>query len=868
MQLNTDDKGFFLTARQPAGLTMGITVTVGLLYDAHSRLPMKTENTWQWLAERFAGQSWDRSQKKGRGGFAVHGKAFPLGERQQAGMAVRAQLGELEKTLHVFPPRQWQHGILGWSAKVTGPLLETPVDLEHAYGGPLYSDNPNGVGHTASGEPQTGLALPQIETQCTLERDLHDGAPLATFLPQPSQSAARRVFMGTVDEQWQRERAPWLPLDTDQRWLDEVAQDQCKAGYWKGNESWSVSGMHPVKHSISGRLPNPRPRVFVERNSGTQRIEEAGLDLDTVWLFPDAERVLLLFRAWLPVTELDGEDIVALGLACELADEPALSMEQWVTRLWPTPPVQPATIQPEAAPAVDISAAIAGMQRMADRIYESIAQAHAQALATAAKMAKDSGYAFEPAKHALPPKPSITAAPRRSSYTAPALNTAALQERITASIGQAEAEAWRLAEQMGKKFGLTSQELRRQSLANAQRTQKSLDPATVVDRLAISDEQKALLRGDIRSTVDQAWSIGTQINTAVSALRRRLSAASESAPTLAPFKPLEHWTRESVRASYTAGQKFTSERFVNLDLSSLDLTAASFRSCQFEQCNLSHTKLTSADLSQSLFVECDFGKADLANALLKKTLLQKCQLIQATLSGADFTESYGNDCDFRNAQADRMVLNSAQYVSSDWTGSNLTASELCMSRLLDCSLESADLTEACLERAQLDACHLTNANLTRANAQASSWSRVQGEDLKFIDAHLSNLRIDQASRLARIQLTGANLTEASLQETLLHGARLNGACLDRALITRCDLSDSDAERLSARSADFTGSDLSDARWLGANLLEARFRKAILHRADFSYSNLHGVSGEGAEGRVVLHGALLTRCSLPEEVLHG
>src|SRR5690606_18087944 len=73
------------------------------------------------------------------------------------------------------------------------------------------------------------------------------------------------------------------------------------------------------------RLPGLRPRLLLRRK-GSERIEEAVLDLDTVWLFPQDERVLMLYRASIPVQRADAADVAAAAVFTEYAHEPAGSL--------------------------------------------------------------------------------------------------------------------------------------------------------------------------------------------------------------------------------------------------------------------------------------------------------------------------------------------------------------------------------------------------------------------------------------------------------------------------------------------------------------------------------------------------------------
>ncbi len=115
MQLKCDGASFILQANTRSGGRYGVVLTIGLLVDAQGQI-MPANQAWAWITERLGKQPLDCGLKKSRGSFAVHGAAYALTEAQRQGMAVRARVGGVEKSLHVFPPRvlaPWGAGLVG-----------------------------------------------------------------------------------------------------------------------------------------------------------------------------------------------------------------------------------------------------------------------------------------------------------------------------------------------------------------------------------------------------------------------------------------------------------------------------------------------------------------------------------------------------------------------------------------------------------------------------------------------------------------------------------------------------------------------------------------------------------------------------------
>ncbi|MBF7729562.1 DUF2169 family type VI secretion system accessory protein [Pseudomonas sp. N040] len=887
MQFKNGDASLLLSARQRDAQGPCIVATVGLLCGPDNGIVAAVE-AQKWLAERFSKQAYDHGLQKSRGSFAVHGSAYALSANQQQGMAVRASLGPLSKTLHVFPPRQWRKGLTGWSAESIGQTGTLPLDWQHAYGAKDYPDNPEGVGYIADPDKAEGLPLPQIEDPRRPLRAPGEKLLPASLLPLPPQSSERMAFLGTCDERWKKQRAPFLPLDTDPRWFDEVAQDQCTQGYWAGNEAWSVAGMHPQLAEVSGRLPGLRPRLFVQRRAlaeapslpkdqpAIEPIEEARLELDTVWLFPDAERVLLLYRTTLRVTDIDGEDLAALGVGVERSGEPGKSSEQWIAELWP----QAAALAVEAPPAdlpppPDVekikAEMLAKMQAALDARYASFAEKQAKVFAQAQQMAAKGGITIEPSLLKPVQAPNLAEIAKSLPVERPVFDPAAHKAALEAKLANTKSAAMQQFEQAAKKMGMDPQAMLAQAEAH-RASVPPVDPVTAVDRLDLPPKQKAELHNRVTTQVakfntgmaDLKTKLATQSAT-IAAARPKLPALS-GLPTL---KPRIVWTRELLEASHKAEEKLDGERFIDLDLSGIDLSGGVLQNCTFENCQFKGAKLTTGLFSSGRFTNCDFTQADLQQALFDSSTFKACTFTQAKLAKASLNAVHAEKSPFDGADLTQALAARAQFVDSAFAGATLPEGDFAGARWQRCDLSGVNLQEANLAKAQLHACPLDNADLRRAALPASSWSQVSGTAVNLSDANLQNWRIDQGCCLPALNLNNANLTKASLQYAGLQNATLRGANLTKALFSRCDLSHADGYHANASSADFTGSNLSHSSWLGANFLEARLRKVSLSNADLRGSNLHGLNSEGAHGNAVrLDDALMTRCRLNEDLAHG
>ncbi|MGE8186825.1 DUF2169 family type VI secretion system accessory protein [Pseudomonas sp. NPDC086278] len=866
MRIQSDAASLVLLARNKKADSPTLVVTVGLLYgNDHAIVEMAVAQPW--LLERFGDESLDRGLKKTRGGFAIQGSAFPLTDGQAMGMAVRANMGPCSKTLHVHPPRRWEKTLVGYRAVVTGPLEPLPVTAANAFGGKGYGSNPQGMGHVCDGQDYDGVPLPAIETQTQGSTEPGRVSDWAGLMPLATQSDLRRRYLGTLDEQWKRQRAPFLPLDTDPRWFDEVAQDQCIDSYWQGTEQWAVAGMHPRQVEVSGRLPGFRPRLFVERKDRSERpISETPLDLDTVWLFPDAERVLLLYRAELPVIDLDAEDIAALGIGCETAAEGVRSQDEWVARLWPKPPVTPQPVQAPPPQPDPMPAMLATMQAALDARYKAFAETQKQVVESASAVASRFGQKVDASliERQTPDLAAAVAAAAKAGPR-PAFDAAALRANIELEIAQAKAAGQAHAERTAKTHGIDLQQAQARSDAAVQ--SKSIPSVTgMISKLDLPAAQKAQVMAQFKAGMAQIQATESAVSSRVGKVLATLAAMQPKMPSVKLSAPSIGWTRPLLEERHAAGDALSNERFVDLDLSGIDLTGGVMQKCVFERCNLAHARLTDSVLSECRFHDCDLSAADLQKAALNKAFVQRCRLDGVNAKAADLSniqmlESHCAGADFSGAQ-----MTKAHFVDCDFSKAIFSGAQMPLAVLQRCELNHVDMSHARLAKSQFDACTLNDARLPAAQLPGASWSRVEGEGVDLTGCTLCDWRLDQDCRLPGARLDGADLSNASLQGAVLTGASLRNATLDRALVSRCDLSESDGYRLTAVGTDFTGSNLSRAKWPGANLMESRLRKVCLEQTDLRASNLFSASTEGVTGRgTVLTDTLLNRCRLQEDL---
>jgi hypothetical protein len=183
------------------------------------------------------------------------------------------------------------------------PFTMMPLVWERAYGGQDETEdgpvtegrNPVGTGFRfRKGELDIdGTPVPNIEDPNALISSWHDRPAPVGFGPLGEHWLPRRNWAGTYDDAWQQERAPYLPLDFDARFLQLAPPELVTPAPLAGAEPIQLTGVSPAG-SIAARVPAAVPTVdFVVAGS----VERRPAVLDTLMLMPNDGAVAVIWRA-------------------------------------------------------------------------------------------------------------------------------------------------------------------------------------------------------------------------------------------------------------------------------------------------------------------------------------------------------------------------------------------------------------------------------------------------------------------------------------------------------------------------------------------------------------------------------------------
>lgn len=843
---------------------LGVSVLAFVPLTHDGRAPLLSEVAlWKFVAERMGAQGvLEPGVPKSRGEYLVHGSCFAPGGRPQPMVPVRAQVGALDKALVVHGDRFWKPGRVASDAQ---RFTELPLDWSRAYGGPRWKRNPLGRGHGESEYMgQRVQLLPNLELPHARITSPHDKPEPAGFGPLDVSWPQRRELAGTYDERWLHTLFPGMAADVDWRFFNLAAPDQQREGFWDGDEEVRFDNMHPRRPTLEGRLPGLVARAFVGRRPPAAatppeaeaaeevvRLEEVELSLRTLWFFPDAERVVLVYQGSTSTAEDDAADVAHLLIAAEHREDPRPSSHYAAvleTRLDPQQGVIAALREHELLPAGHGDAVEEDLaqeralhhteRRLEHNLHRRALREHQRTVERLEALGL-SPAAFVPD----PPKPPPPApSPDELPELVVQLQDEAAQrkEREEAELKQRQAALRTRLEAMG-----LPPEDRERLLHQHEKGPTGPPQFTAAG-------QRALLAGVVERTrqagaptealelllADPA--LQARMETAETQLRdnyRRTAHLQDPAPPMAAARSEE--ARAVVRATIAAKGSFATLDLTGADLSGMELQGADLSGAFLESARLDGADLRHADLSGAVLAHASLRGAKLDGARLGGTNLGR-----STLAGASLVEAQ---------------LPGAELMGADLTGAVLRGADLRGASLLQARLTDADCSEihteqlvlveaqvtglrlqgATLRRASFVQLDLTGADLSRAVLEHATFVACRASGVSFTGAVLDHARFVSACDLAGAVLTGASLRSANLRGTALAGADLDHARLDLADLCECALAGASLHRAVARGARFDKADLTEATLTAVDFMQASFVSATIAGADLRGSNLYG-----------------------------
>jgi uncharacterized protein YjbI with pentapeptide repeats len=806
----------------------------------------------------------DEGYPKPVGEYLLYGAACAPEGTQVAQQRVSVRVGVSAKSLVVSGERRFN--ALGLISTAT-PYARMPIEPATAFGGTGCADNPLGKGYA---DIDDAWPLPNVESETRRIASRGDRAAPAGFWAFGSEAPLRRQHLGACDERWLRTEWPHLPSDTRPEFFSSAPADQRLSGYFSGDERFEIVNMHPRASVLQGALPGLRARCFVHANGA---LTEVAAHAETLWLFPELECGVVLYRALASVADTDASQVTHVMAEWERQGDAPLTFEQYrdVFReriatavparaaVAPEPEAEaaqtnaPEVAVPQAVPLPFDTAAFAGVQAQTDAL-------NSESRALMAKFGKTDADIAPYLKDAAPEHvPTIA--------------------EVEASVADLNAETRALMQQ----FRVTDADAARY-LPQPEAPPTAADLPGLLARLQAETQQRLRDAGLTEADVHRQLASRPEMAEALSSLAppgvvaqadfaalAALAAKPPAAPSIALPAPVidlpapvvaTPLTRDDVIARHAARESLANRDLSGIDLSKLDLSGADFSNAILDKTSFAGSRLADANFTKALLHGADFSEAALqrarftqssaASSTFAKADLQGAQLVDGDFTGADFSASKLSRSDLRGAIFDQAKL---------------AATDAASCRAPHASFTDADLTSANFNGAELVAASFSGSRLADANFAASACAQAefygaQAQQTNFADADLSHARAD-----AKTCFDDARFTRTRLVRAAWDGVQIRRANFERAVIDHADFSHAQAQAArfyasSAKGARFDKADLGGANLDAVNLFTGSLRKANLTGTLLRHANLYGVDFDGAQPTIAsLEGSNIDRTIL-------
>jgi uncharacterized protein YjbI with pentapeptide repeats len=799
----------------------------------------------------------DMCMPKPRGEVLVVGKCFAPGSEPVPASEVRLRFGPIDKTLYVFGDRFWSRkGGIVKAISDPLPFTEMAVSYQNAFGGPDYRKNPLGKGH-APVKTDTGEKihpLPNIEDPQDLIDSPKKKPSPAGFAPIDLTWPQRFDKAGTYDQKWQRERFPGLAEDIDRTFFNAAPEDQQIEGFFKGDEPFEIKGMHPEKPLIQANLPAFKSRCFINRKTEEgEQFREIGTRLDTAWLFPHAEKGIIVYRGTVEVGTDDAEDVLHMLLAYERLNDQPRSFEHYqeafLKRIDEEKGYLHILDEKDLIPPGEKSG-FAALMEEAEKEKESLL---AQNMARRAEREKEKArgtirqMGLDPDKF-IPEKP-----PEQPKFSID--NLVEIEEFAK----KAEADA------MAKKAEM-EQNLRKTLAA------QGMDYDQVVEQARKTSG--GLPKFSAEKQIEQLRQFGINDPEMEKKLYQAEAAIKDSYRQFAhhfppaPLPPAEEAARmrEAVVGGHTEGKSFAGEDLTGADLSNLDLKNIDLKDAMLEGANLSGADLRGADCSRCVLARADLTDARFSGAKMAEACLGAANLTRTDFKGAELSKAAFGKADLSDADLSGATMDGADFMEAKLPGTTLSRTTLKQTLFYENDLSRTVFAEADLSQSQFINANIEAADFSGANLTSTVFVGVRGEKAVFKGADMTKACAASEASFAGADLRGVVLNQAGLRGSDFSGANFEQAKLEMADLSECNLKQANFYRAFARRARFEKSDLEGANMVSVNLIEGSLQKARLVSADLRGANLYGAEVFRAVfGETNLQGANLKKTKIEKWV---
>ena len=667
----------------------------------------------------------DFAHWKPKADLLLAGRCHAPGGKPAAQSWVTFRVGNISSSLSVFGDRYWTRsfGVL-WQPSSAKPFTEMDLAYENSFGGEDFKDNPVGKGHGKEEEEDGSKTrpLPNVEDPQHLIQSKGQRPDPVGFGPLRKSWPLRKSKVGTYKKKWLKERWPWFAEDFDWSYNNAAPPAMQVEGYLKGDEKLFFENLHPKHAQYPSQLPGLRIRCFLSEftNDGKESVifREVPLNLDTLWVDMEEEKLVLVWRGVADVKSDEHEEIQSVFIVSEKVAEPvrpaAFHEKLFKDKLAAVAKAQ--SVEPEKPP----------VAAKAPPVDEELARAEAEVKAAMIAAGMD------PDK---PPPP-------------PSEETRAAEARILKELGLVEPEKAPpltlelFKARLARKESFTGEKLGGIDLSG-------LD-------MRGADFQKAILSG-VRL-------VKSDLSGANLALANLAGAdCSEAKLEGANLKDAD-LTGANLAKANLKGAMLEDAIFENAKMEGAVLDQAKARNAVFSGADLTKASLQKADLPGA-----DFSKAALGGTMFRGARMRGASVagavgIQINMEEADLAElraagganfSHGS---FRRAKGPQSIwsktnLQDADFSFSEMEGADFTAVSLQRALLYGANMKLAKFRKADLKEAKFVSMNLFQGSLEKADLTRTDFRGANLYGVEFLESvqedtefEFANLKMTKLAR--------------------------------------------------------------------------------------------------------------------------
>lgn len=829
---------------------------------------------WPFLMEALGADAlFDVAMPKPNGEVVVIGKALAPGgapvTQLDVGVGVRRDgHPAINRALRVYGDRVWQRDRASRAYLITPPrpFTEMEIGYDRAFGGEGFERNPIGRGANAQILADHGLPspLPNVVDMAHEIRGIADRPEPASLMPIDVTWPQRRARAGTYDEAYVKKGFPGFPADVDWAHFNVTHPDQWLDGFFRGDEAFSVVGMNAGHPLIRSRLPGLRPRCFVRvAGNGASTVRELTMRDETLWLFPNAMRGILISRAVTHVAKPDADDVEVVMLAYERRADAPRAADHYVEvmRLRTDPKTRhlymlaESQLTPELDPAEKARREAARLARWNEEMgamRTAMGGAAAELLAEASSRLRRPPAPVDMDAGALPFDIDPLPLPTEEDIAAMDIDMVGLMEGIEkikekakAQMDRSKAEAERkMAEAEARAAAVADGRADAEATALADLARRKVEAPQPIDGLEPKFDLDGLVAEgglDLAEVMapERRQELAAQLRDAHDRIRdlRRHSPQPATPSKSAPAAVAE-LIGGLVRKAHADGRSLAGRDLADADLRDAALPGIDLARAMLERADLRGANLSGATCAGATFCGADLSGADLTGADLSEANLSGANLTEANLSGAVLSDAKMQETRAEGAFFERADLRRVMALDCVFAGARFPEAALHGAQFVQCALPDASFAKAVLEGTLFVTADLTNADFLQATVVKARLIDVAAPRARFTGATL-----DESLFSAGCDLGAAVFLRTSLRRSGLHGVRLAGGGLDGAVLDGADLGEADLtgamlRRASLVRAMLVGTDLTDANCSRANLQGAVLRKAVLVRTSLEKANLY------------------------------